>query len=74
MYHFKLWHMTGKAFGPDGMSQRVKQDSDEEYPPNDDLDEINEPPVLIMAEETPPLLKLEEFKDQIDTREGYLQV
>ena len=73
MYHFELRHVPGISFGPDGLSRRDEQPGDEQYPPDDDVVEPNEPPVLIMEEGVEPPLPFEDFKDAIDTRGGYLQ-
>jgi hypothetical protein len=73
MYHFELRHVPGVSFGPDGLSRRDKQPGDEQYPPDDDIVEPNDPPVLIMEEGVEPPLPFEDFKDNIDTRGGYLQ-
>src|ERR1700675_4133133 len=73
MFHFELRHVAGKTFGPDGLSRRDEQPDDERYPPDEDLAEINKPPVLTIEEGAEPPLELEEFKEQIDTRGGYLQ-
>ena len=73
MFHFKLRHIAGKTFGPDGLSRRDKQVGDKEYPPDKDLEEINKPPELITEEGMPLPLDFEEFKHKIDTQGGYLQ-
>src|SRR5271155_345986 len=73
MFHFELRHVAGKTFGPDGLSRRDQQEGDEEYAPNEDLDDINKPPILTVEEGSEPPLAFEEFKDRIDTRGGYLQ-
>ena len=73
MFHFELRHVAGKTFGPDGLSRRDEQPGDEKYPPDEDLAEINKPPVLSIAEGSEPPLEFEEFKGKIDTRGGYLQ-
>ena len=73
MFHFELRHVAGKTFGPDGLSRRDKQVGDEEYPPDEDLDDIRKPPVLSIEEGSEPPLNYDEFKDDIDTRGGYLQ-
>ena len=73
MFHFELRHVAGKTFGPDGLSRRDEQPGDEKYPPDEDMAEINKPPILSIAEGSEPPLKMGEFKDQIDTRGGYLQ-
>ena len=36
MFHFKLKHITGKTFGPDGLSQREYKIGDEIYPVDED--------------------------------------
>ncbi|KNZ81386.1 hypothetical protein J132_00972 [Termitomyces sp. J132] len=81
LYHFTLRHVPGKTFSVDGLSRRLKQPGDEEYPPiNPELvdnpktmhfeypDKTNNEPGW---EDWEPLA-LEEFADQIDTRGGYL--
>ena len=73
MFHFELRHVPGETFGPDGLSRRDAQPGDEQYPPDDDAAEINEPPVLTMEEGVEPPLPFDEFKNSIDTRGGYLQ-
>jgi hypothetical protein len=73
MFHFKLRHVPGKTFGPDGLSRREKQMGDETYPPDEDSEEINEPPDLIILEEAEKPLDFEDFKKEIDTRGGYSQ-
>jgi hypothetical protein len=72
MFHFELRHVPGKMFGPDGLSRRDKQEGDEEYSDDEDAGKINEPPKMTMAEGVEPPLKLEEFRDEIDSRGGYL--
>ena len=73
MFHFELRHVAGKTFGPDGLSRRERQEGDETYPSDNDLDDIQKPPVLIMEEGSSPPLAFEEFRDEIDTKGGYLQ-
>ena len=73
MFHFELRHVAGKTFGPDGLSRRDEQPGDEKYPPDEDMAEINKPPILRIPEGSDPPLELDEFKDDIDTRGGYLQ-
>ena len=73
MFHFELRHVAGKTFGPDGLSRRSEQPGDEKYPPDEDMADINKPPILRIAEGSDPPLELDEFKDDIDTRGGYLQ-
>ena len=73
MFHFELRHVPGKTFGPDGLSRRDEQPGDEKYPPDEDGGEINDPPILTMEEGVEPPLPFDEFKNDIDTRGGYLQ-
>ena len=73
MYHFELRHVPGKTFGPDGLSRRAEQPGDEQYPPDEDVGEVNKPPSLTMEEGVEPPLPFDEFKNNIDTRGGYLQ-
>ena len=71
MFHFELQHVTGKTFGPDGLSRRDKQEGDETYPPDQDHGEVNGLPTLIMTEDSPLALEFDKFKDVIDSRGGY---
>src|SRR5271168_3209266 len=71
MFHFELRHVAGKTFGPDGLSRREPQEGDEVYPPDEDVGEVNRPPRLVVTEGADPPLKLEDFKEEIDTRGGY---
>ena len=73
MYHFELRHVPGERFGPDGLSRRREQPGEEQYPPDEDVGEINKPPILPMDEGVELPLEFEEFKHEIDTRGGYLQ-
>jgi len=73
MFHFDLRHVSGKTFGPDGLSRRDKQDGDEEFPDDEDSGKVNGPPKMTMGEGAEAPLKLEDFKDVIDNRRGYLQ-
>ena len=73
MFHFELRHVAGKTFGPDGLSRRQPQEGDEVYPPDEDVGEINKPPKMTMANGVTPPLELDDFKDEIDNRGGYLQ-
>jgi hypothetical protein len=72
MYHFELRHVPGERFGPDGLSRREAQPGDEQYPPDDDVGDINDPPKLLMEEGAEPPLAFNDFKNEIDTRGGYL--
>ena len=73
MFHFELRHVAGKSFGPDGLSRRGPQEGDEVYPPDDDHAEINAPPKLEITEGSDPPLEFDDFKNDIDTRGGYVQ-
>ena len=73
MFHFEPKHVSGKTFGPDGLSRRDEQPGEKQYPPDEDLAEISKPPVLRIAEGSELPLELDVFKDQIDTRGGYLR-
>jgi hypothetical protein len=55
------------------LSRRDEQPGDEKYPPDESGAEVNKPPILIMEEGVEPPLPFDDFKDQIDTRGGYLQ-
>jgi hypothetical protein len=73
MFHFEIRHVAGKTFGPDGLSRRDKQPGDEEHPPDEDAGENNPPPKVTMAEGSVEPLAFEDFKNDIDTRGGYVQ-
>src|SRR5271156_1194276 len=73
MFHFELRHVSGKMFGPDGLSRREMQEGDEKYLPDEDTGETSIPPKMTMADGAVPPLDLEHFKEDIDTRGGYLQ-
>src|SRR5271155_2595179 len=72
MFHFELRHVSGKTFGPDGLSRRDKQEGDEKFPDDEDTGKINEPPKMTIMEGAEAPLELESFKDEIDSRGGYL--
>ncbi len=63
-----------KTFGADGLSRREGQPGDEEYAhPEEVDDEINGPPKYVKVnEDDPDPLEFENFKDEIDTRGGYV--
>jgi len=83
MYHFTLRHIPRKAFAADGLSRWDAQPGNDEYPP--DKDWVDEPDGSLKfeyhdlkndvpdAKDNVPL-EFEEFKDEIDTRRGYLVV
>jgi hypothetical protein len=74
MFHFTLRHVPGKGFPADGLSRREPQPGDEVFPNRDEgLDEY--PPPEDDSDwdrEGQQPLDLEDFKDEIDTRGGYL--
>src|SRR5271168_108951 len=72
MYHFDIRHVAGKSFGPDGLSRREMQPGDKQYPDDEDAGEIDPPPNLVMTDGAQPPLEFEDFKNEIDTRGGYL--
>ena len=72
MFHFELRHVAGKSFGPDGLSRCEPQEGDEVYLPDEDHAELNAPPRLVIAEGSEVPLEFEEFKNNIDTRGGYV--
>src|SRR5271163_324501 len=73
MFHFEICHVAGKTFGPDGLSRRSKQPGDEEYPEDEDRTEGHPAPKLVITEGSAAPLEFETFKEEIDTRGGYLQ-
>ena len=73
MFHFEIRHVAGKTFGPDGLSRRDEQPGDEKYPEDEDCGESNPPPNVILTEGVPVPLNYEDFKNEIDSRGGYLQ-
>ena len=75
MFHFKLKHVAGKTFAPDGLSRRRKQPGDEEVPNLEIGYDDNPPPEDHPEWEQgiPQPLSLEDFKHDIDTRGGYEQ-
>src|SRR5271156_3566855 len=73
MFHFKIRHVSGKTFGPDGLSRREKQPSDEEYLVDGDIGDVNKSPELKIADGSVLPLDFDSFKDEIDTRGGYMQ-
>ena len=75
-YHFTLVHVPGKTHGPDGLSRRPWAEGDIEYPrdPEDDIDIADEGLIGIEYPygDLDPPLAWEDFKDEIDTRTGFL--
>src|SRR5271156_5225150 len=64
---------AGKTFGPDGLSRRDGQPGDEKYTEDEDSGENNPPPTVILTDGVPVPLDYEDFKNEIDSRGGYLQ-
>ena len=73
MFHFGIRHVSGKSFGPDGLSRREKQPGDEEYPVDTDVGDLNKSPELKITDGSVLPLNFDSFKNGIDTRGGYLQ-
>ena len=74
MFHFKLRHVRGLTFSPDGLSRRKPQPGDEVHPnPEEGLDEYHSPEAHKDWDyEIPQPYGFDEFKHSIDTRGGYL--
>lgn len=76
MYHFELRHVAGKTFAADGLSRRPVAADD---PPKEPWDHSGEGGDGLRGyskpdpDDTDPL-DFEDFKHEIDTRGGYLQV
>ncbi|KAF7373708.1 hypothetical protein MSAN_00581800 [Mycena sanguinolenta] len=75
MFKFKLKHTKGTNFPPDGLSRREAQLGDEEWLGEDEEIEINGPPERHEGWDysTEQPLAFEEFRNEIDSRGGYLQ-
>jgi hypothetical protein len=75
MFHFKLKHVKGATFPPDGLSRREPQRGDEVWENNEDgLDENPSPENHEEWDyDGQQPLEFDEFKDDIDERGGYLQ-
>src|ERR1700753_1209587 len=73
MFHFKLRHVRGLTFSPDGLSRRKPQPGDEVHPnPEEGLDEYHSPEAHKDWDyEIPQPYGFDEFKHSIDTRGGY---
>ena len=73
MFHFTLRHKAGATFGPDGLSRRTSQPSDIPLEPCSDDEEVdpNLPDFEIADPSEPQPIPIEEFVDQIDSRQGY---
>lgn len=78
MYHFTLVHVPGKVHGPDGLSRRPASDNDEVVPRphiEEEDDEVNtfeyQESEGLKPEEQP--LDFETFRNDIDSRGGFLQ-
>ncbi len=73
MFHFRIRHVKGKTFTPDGLSRRDVQPGDEEYPNTDEVPEMNLPGMDAGWDYSiPQPYEFDGFKDKIDTRGGYL--
>jgi hypothetical protein len=75
MFHFTLKHVKGLTFSPDGLSRRLKQPGDPEYPsPEDSFDENPSPEEHEdWDHDIKQPYEFDNFKCDIDTRGGYLQ-
>lgn len=75
MFHFKLKHVPGATFAPDGLSRRDPHPGDEVFKNSEEGYDENLPPEDYedIEETGPQPLEFEEFKHKIDTRGGYLQ-
>ena len=76
MFHFKLKHVPGERFAPDGLSRRDPHPGDEVFPNSEEGYDQNEPPEdhEDVDPDGPQPLELDEFKHLIDTRGGYLHM
>lgn len=77
MFHFKLKHVPGATFAPDGLSRRDPHPGDEVYKNSEEGYDENDPPEDYEETDIPEgqqPLDFEEFKHGIDTRGGYLQM
>ncbi len=75
MFHFTLKHVKGATFSPDGLSRRRPAPGDEQHV-NPEVGYDENPPPMDHSEwdySIPQPLDIEEFKDKIDTRGGFLQ-
>ena len=75
MFHFKLQHVQGKTFGADGLSRRDPQPGDEIFPNSEEHEDEPLGPLEVLPDPNggEPPLEFESFKDQIDSRGGYVQ-
>ncbi|KIJ93834.1 hypothetical protein K443DRAFT_12560 [Laccaria amethystina LaAM-08-1] len=75
MFHFKLQHVQGKTFGADGLSHQDAQPGDEIFSNSEEHEDepIGPLEVLPDPDDGDPPLDFESFKDQIDSRGGYVQ-
>jgi hypothetical protein len=76
MFHFKLKHVPGEQFAPDGLSHRDPQPGDELFPNSEKGYDQNVPPEdhEDVDPSRPLPLEFDEFKHLINTRGGYLQI
>lgn len=76
MFHFKLKHVPGATFAPDGLSRRDPHPGDEVFENPEEGFDDNAPPEdhEDVDPNGPQPLEFDEFKETIDTRGGYLQM
>ena len=74
MFHFKLMHVQGKTFTADGLSHRDAQPGDEVFPNSEEHEDKPLGPLEVLPDPNggDPPLDFESFKDQIDSRGGYI--
>jgi hypothetical protein len=75
-FSFELSHVMGKTFPADGLSRRRKQPGDPERREFEEFADTDPPNPITYSKKNPEdddPLPFEEFRNQIDTRGGYLQ-
>ncbi|KAJ2928995.1 hypothetical protein H1R20_g8101, partial [Candolleomyces eurysporus] len=75
-FYFELSHVMGKTFPADGLSRRRKHPGDPERREFEEFLDTDPPDPITYSKKFPEdddPLPFEAFKDQIDTRGGYLQ-
>jgi hypothetical protein len=70
MFHFKLVHVPGKTFGPDGPSRRPLQPGDPARVETGDNDDVGGAGVSMPVDED-GIIPFEEYKDHIDSKGGF---
>ena len=75
MFHFELQHVQGKTFGADGLSHQDPQPGDEVFPNSEEHEDKLLGPLEVLPDPNgiEPPLEFESFKDQINSRGGYVQ-